>query len=128
MNKNKNCRQDRSEGCPGGIPGGRCPEKTGNDRMNKNTNCRHDCSEGCPADMPGGRFPDGVSRDRMKKSTTCRQDRSKSCPAALSARIILCYPCALSVMSGTDVVLNLSWVCAYCVTTLLSLVDAVAWL
>jgi len=34
----------------------------------------------------------------------------------------------LSVMSGTDVVLNLSWVCAYRVTTLLSLVEAVAWL
>jgi len=31
-------------------------------------------------------------------------------------------------MLGTDVVLNLSWVSAYRVTTLLSLVEAVAWL
>ena len=126
MNKNNNCRQDRSEGCPGDIQGGRSPEKAGSYRMNKNTNCRQDRSDGCPADMPGGRSPDRVSRDRMKKNTNCRQDLSKGCPAALSAGLILSYPRALSVMSGTDVVLNLSWVCAYRVTTLLSLVEAVA--
>jgi len=96
--------------------------------MNKKTNCRQDRSEGGPADMPGGRSPDRVSSDRMKKKTNCRQDRSKGCPAALSAGLILSCPCALSVMSGTDVVLNLSWVCDYRVTTLLSLVEAVAWL
>ena len=128
MNKNNNCQQDRSEGCPGDMPDGRSPEKAGSDRMNKNSHCRQDRSEGCPADMPGGRSPAIVSGDRMKKNTNCRQDRSKGCPAALSAGLILSYPCALSVMSGTDVVLNLSWVCAYRVTTLLSLVEAVAWL
>jgi len=69
-----------------------------------------------------------VSSDRMKKNTNCRQDRSKGCPAALPAGLVLSYPCALSVMSGTDVVMNLCWVCAYRVTTLLSLVEAVAWL
>ena len=128
MNENNNCRQDRSEGCPGDMPGGRYPEKAGSDRMKKNSNCRQDASEGCPADMPGGRSPDRVPSDQMKKNTNCLQDRSKGCPASLSAGLILSYPCALSVMSGTDVVLNLSWVCAYRVTTLLSLVEAVAWL
>jgi len=128
MKKNNICRQDRSEGCPGDMLGGRSPEKAASDRMKKNTYCRQDRSDGCPADRPGGRSPDRVPNDRMKKNTDCRQDRSKGCPAALSAGRILSYPCALSVMSGTDVVLNFSWVCAYRVTTLLSLVEAVAWL
>jgi len=35
MNKNSICRQDRSEGCPGDIPGGRSPEKAGSSLMNK---------------------------------------------------------------------------------------------
>jgi len=128
MNKNNNCRQDRFEGCPGGIPGGRSPEKAGSSLMKRNNNCRQDRSESRPPDILGGRFPEKVGCSLMNKSTDCGQDRSKSCPAALSARTILSYPCALSVMSGTDVVLNLSWVCAYRVTTLLSLVEAVAWL
>jgi len=96
--------------------------------MNKNNNCRQDRSEGCPGDMPGGRSPENPGSDRMNKNNNCRQDRSKGCPAALSAGVTHSYPCALYVMSGTDVVLNLSWVCAYRVTTLLSLVEAVAWL
>jgi len=76
--------------------------------------------------MPGGRFPDRVSSDRTHKNANCRQDRSKGCPAALSAGRILSYLCAFSVMSVTDVVLNVTWVCAYRVRTLLSLVEAVA--
>jgi len=128
MNKTTNCRQARSEGCPGDIPGGRSPKKSGSDLVNKNTNCQQYRFEGCPADMPDRRSPDRVSSHPMKNNTICRPDPSKGCPAALSAGHIFSYPCASSVMSGTDVVLNLFWVCAYRVTTLLSFVEAVAWL
>jgi len=96
--------------------------------VNKNTNGQQYRFEGCPADMPDRRSPDRVSSHPMKKNTICRPDPSKGCPAALSAGHIFSYPGASSVMSGTDVVLNLFWVCAYRVTTLLSFVEAVAWL
>ena len=87
MNKNNNCRQDRSEGCPGDIPGGRSPDKAGSSLMNKNNNCRQDRSEGCPGDMPGGRSPEKAGSDRMNKNTNCRQDRSEGCPADMPSGI-----------------------------------------
>jgi len=35
MKKNNICRQDRSEGCPGDMLGGRSPEKAASDRLKK---------------------------------------------------------------------------------------------
>jgi len=96
--------------------------------MYKYNNCRQDRSEGCTADMPGGRSPDKAGSSLMYKYSNCRQDLFEGCPAALSAGLTHSHPCALSAKSSTDVVLSLSWVCAFRVTTLLSRFDAVAWL
>ena len=97
-------------------------------QRNKMDNCRQDRSKSCPPGIPGGGAPGKAGSSLMYKYNNCRQDRSEGCPADLSAGCTLRYPCALSVMSSTDVVLSLSWLCAFRVTTPLSLVDAIAWL
>jgi len=126
MSQNDNCRQDRSESCPPVTPGGRSPDKAGSDRLYKYIDCRQNRSKCCPPDIPCGRLLGKAGSDRLNKNINCRQDRSEGCPAALSAGVTYSYPCALSVMSSTDVALSLSWACVFRVTTLLSLVEDVA--